>query len=164
MSSHQEDNAFYNCLFLNKLPRELRILISEADVADKQALSARADSFVAQNSKLAHDLVAVVAAVSFQEQEEEDHKWCGMSQSNWQSEQRRQQPARCRQPMLIEEEAQTNGRRWQWSAGNAHCLACGAGQKPRMGSGLCFSHFCYGAKAKQCDPPPPLHTSNWSGK
>jgi hypothetical protein len=33
----QENNAFYNCLFINKLPRELRILLSEADMADKQA-------------------------------------------------------------------------------------------------------------------------------
>jgi hypothetical protein len=28
----QEKNAFFNCLFLNKLPRELHILLSEADV------------------------------------------------------------------------------------------------------------------------------------
>jgi hypothetical protein len=27
----QENNAFFNCLNLNKLPRELRILLSEAD-------------------------------------------------------------------------------------------------------------------------------------
>jgi len=32
-------------LFLNKLHRELRILLSEADMADKQALDARADLF-----------------------------------------------------------------------------------------------------------------------
>jgi hypothetical protein len=50
------NNAFFNCLFLNKLSRELRILLSEADMADKQALGARADSFAAHNSKLAHDV------------------------------------------------------------------------------------------------------------
>ncbi len=44
----QENNAFFNCLFLNKLPRELRILLSEADMADKQVLGARADLFAAQ--------------------------------------------------------------------------------------------------------------------
>ncbi len=37
----QENNAFFSCLFLNKLPRELRILLSEADMADMQALGAR---------------------------------------------------------------------------------------------------------------------------
>jgi hypothetical protein len=35
-------------LFLNKLPRELRILLSEAD---KQALGARVDLFASHNSK-----------------------------------------------------------------------------------------------------------------
>jgi hypothetical protein len=33
----QENNAFFNCLFLNKLLRELRILLSEADMADSWA-------------------------------------------------------------------------------------------------------------------------------
>jgi hypothetical protein len=41
----QENNAFFNCLFLNKLPRELRILLSEAETGDKQALGARANLF-----------------------------------------------------------------------------------------------------------------------
>jgi hypothetical protein len=68
----QENNAFFNCLFLNKLPREQRILLSEADMADKQALGARADFFAAHNSKQAHDVVAAVAAVSLSDQEGEE--------------------------------------------------------------------------------------------
>ena len=68
----QENNAFFNCLFLNKLPRELRILLSEADMADKQALGARADLFAAHNSKQAHDVVSAVAAVSLSDQEGEE--------------------------------------------------------------------------------------------
>jgi hypothetical protein len=65
----QENNAFFNCLFLNKLPRELRIFLSQAD---KQALGARADLFAAHNSKQAHDVVAAVAAVSLSDQEGEE--------------------------------------------------------------------------------------------
>jgi hypothetical protein len=68
----QENNAFFNCLFLDKLPRELSILVSEADMADKQALGARADLFAAHNSKQAHDVAAAVPDVSFQEQEGKD--------------------------------------------------------------------------------------------
>jgi hypothetical protein len=68
----QENNAFFNCLFLNKLPRELRILLWEAEMEDKQALGARADLFAAHNSKQAHDVVAAVAAVSSPEQEGEE--------------------------------------------------------------------------------------------
>jgi hypothetical protein len=70
----QENNAFFNCLFLNKLPRELRILLSEAEMADKQALGARADLFAAHNSKQAHDVVAAVAALSSPEQEGEESR------------------------------------------------------------------------------------------
>ncbi len=68
----QENNAFFNCLFLNKLPRELRILLWEAEMADKQALGTRADLFAAHNSKQAHDVVAAVAASSSPEQEGEE--------------------------------------------------------------------------------------------
>jgi hypothetical protein len=68
----QENNAFFNCLFLNKLPRELRILLSEADMADKQELGARADLFTAHNSKQAHYVVVAVAAGPSSEQEGED--------------------------------------------------------------------------------------------
>ncbi len=68
----QENNAFFNCLFLNKLPRELRILLSEAEMADKQALGTRADLCATHNSKEAHDVVAAVAAISSPEQEVEE--------------------------------------------------------------------------------------------
>jgi hypothetical protein len=47
----QENNDQFNYLFLNKLPRELRVLLSEADMQDKQALGARADSFAAYHQK-----------------------------------------------------------------------------------------------------------------
>jgi hypothetical protein len=68
----QEKKAFLNCLFLNKQPKELRILFSEGNMADKQALGAGGDLFAAHNSKHAHDVVAVVAAVSLLEQEGEE--------------------------------------------------------------------------------------------
>jgi hypothetical protein len=68
----QENNAFFNCLFLNKLPRELRVLLSEADMADKQVLGALADLFAAHNSKQAHDVGAAVAAGPSSEQEGEE--------------------------------------------------------------------------------------------
>jgi hypothetical protein len=32
----EENSVFFNCLFLQKLPRELHILLSEADMADKR--------------------------------------------------------------------------------------------------------------------------------
>jgi hypothetical protein len=61
----QENNAFFNCFFLNKLPRELCILLSEMDIADKQASSAREDSLAA------HDL----ATLSLQEEDKRIPQW-----------------------------------------------------------------------------------------
>jgi hypothetical protein len=43
---------------LNKLPRELRVLLVEADIANKRVLCTRADSFAAHNSKMSHDVGA----------------------------------------------------------------------------------------------------------
>jgi hypothetical protein len=68
----QENNAFFNCLFVNKLPSELRILLSDAEMADKQALGARADLLATHNSKQAHNVVAAGAAVPSPEQEGEE--------------------------------------------------------------------------------------------
>jgi hypothetical protein len=76
----QENNAFFNCLFLNKLPRELRILLSEADMADKQALGARADLFAAHNSKQAHDVVATVPPFLPQSKRERRPRWLQSAQ------------------------------------------------------------------------------------
>jgi len=69
----QENNSFFNCLFLNKLPKDLQILLSEAYMVEKQALGDRADLFIAHNSKMAHDVVAAVAAIYLEEQEGEGH-------------------------------------------------------------------------------------------
>ncbi len=49
------------------MPAALAVMVARAlmaDMADKQALGARADLFAAHNSKQAHDVAAAVAAVS----------------------------------------------------------------------------------------------------
>jgi hypothetical protein len=150
----QENNAFFNCLFLNKLPRELRILLSEADMADKQTLGARADIFAAHNTKQAHDVVAAVAAVPSSEQEGEDttvaaiRLGAGSGQRGGGGGQR--------------------GGSWRGKKKQGRGGGGGSGQQvshtlthaeqARIGSGLCFNHFCYGAKAKKCEAP-----CTWSG-
>ena len=54
--SGQENNDLFNYLFLNKLPKELRVLLSEAD---KQALAARG-FFAAHHQRLANDMGAAL--------------------------------------------------------------------------------------------------------
>jgi hypothetical protein len=58
----EENSVFFNCLFLQKLPRELRVLLSEADMADKRLLSERADQIWAHNSHIHHDAIAAVSS------------------------------------------------------------------------------------------------------
>jgi hypothetical protein len=147
----QENNAFFNCLCPNKLPRELRILLSEAEMADKQALGARVDLFAVHNSKQAHDVVAAVAAVSSPDQEGEEttvaaiRPGAGSGQRGGGSGQRG---------------GGWKGKKKRGRGGGgqqvSHTLS--HTEQARIGSGPCFSHFCYGAKAKQCEAP-----CNWSG-
>jgi hypothetical protein len=57
----EENSTFFNCHFLQKLPRELRVLLSEADMSDKRQLSARVDQIWAHHVQHHHDIVATVA-------------------------------------------------------------------------------------------------------
>ena len=124
----QENNAFFNCLFLNKLPRELRILLSEADMADKQALGARADLFAAHNSKQAHDVVAADFGFSdFGSRRRGDHSGCGPPRSRQRAARRRRRTAGRR--LEGQEEAGPWRRcRRQRTAGVPHADPRGAGQ------------------------------------
>ncbi len=148
----QENNAFFNCLFLNKLPRELCILLSEADMADKQALGARADLFAAHNSKQAHNVVAGVAPVASPDQEGEEAT-----------------VAAIRPGTSSGQRGGGGGKRGgSWRGKKKGGRGGGGGQQvshtlthaeqARIGSGLCFSHFCYGSMARQCEAP-----CTWSG-
>ncbi len=117
-------------------------------MADKQALGARADLFAAHNSKQAHNVVAAVAAVSLSDQEGEETTVAA-----------------------IRPGAGGGQRGGGWKAKKKQGRGGGAGgsgqqtshtlthaEQARVGSGLCFRHFCFGAKASKCEAP-----CNWSG-
>jgi hypothetical protein len=130
-------------LFLNKLPRELRILLSEADMADKQALGAREHLFAAHNSKQAHKVVVAVATVSLQEQEGEEPAMAAV-RSGASSGQRGagggQQGGSWRD-MGKPGCGSGDGSRQQVSHTVSHA------EQARLEKGLCFNHFCYKTKA-----------------
>jgi hypothetical protein len=150
----QENNAFFNYLFLNKLPRELRILLSEADMADKQALGARADLFAAHNSKQAQDGVAAVAAVSSPEQEGEETTVAAIRPGAGSGQ--RGGGGGKRGGVWRGKKKQGRGGGGGGGQQASHTLS--HADQARIGSGLCFNHFCYGAKAKKCEAP-----CTWSG-
>jgi hypothetical protein len=138
----QENNDLFNYLFLNKLPRELRVLLSEADMADKQALAARADSFAAHHQRLAHDTVAAVASEPVE----------GVAEEDWVAVVRPSNSSR------------GSGTRPQHGGGSSRGGGGGSGKKksyrskPDWSAGLCEKHRIYGADARTCQAP-----CTWAG-
>jgi hypothetical protein len=128
----QKNNAFFNCLFLNKLPRELRIFLLEAE---KQALAARADLFATHSSKQPHGIVAVVAAVSSPEQEGEETTVAAIRPG-----------ARSGQCGCRQRGGSWRGKKKQGCGGGGDSrqqvsLTLTHAEQARIGSGLCFNHF-----------------------
>ncbi len=119
-------------------------------MADKQALGARADLFAAHNSKQAHDVVAAVAAVSLSDQEGEETTVAavrpgggggGQRGAGWKSKKK-----------------QGRGGGAGGGSGQQASHTLTHAEQARVGSGLCFRHFCFGAKASKFEAP-----CNWSG-
>jgi hypothetical protein len=145
----EEKSVFFNCHFLQKLPRELRVLLSEADMSDKRLLSARADQIWAHHVQLQHDTVASVSAD--QEQEEASvaavHGARGRGRGRGaQSNRGRPRPA-----------ASGGG---QAAAGNAAATNPSPAKLAEQASGLCRNHFLHGEKAYFCNKP---NSCSWQG-
>jgi hypothetical protein len=122
-------------------------------MADKQALGARANLFAAHNSKQAHDVVAAVAAVSLSDQEGEETTVAAVRPGGGGGQ--------------LGSGGQRGGG-WKAKKKQGRCGGAGGGsgqqashtlthaEQARVGSGLCFRHFCFGAKAGKAP-------CNWSG-
>ncbi len=68
----QDNNDLFNCLYFNKLLNVLWVVLTEADMQDRQALGTRADTLASHHQMLAYDAgTAALAAVSLEEPEDE---------------------------------------------------------------------------------------------
>ena len=112
-------------------------------MGDKQVLGARANQFWAHNSKLAHDMVAAVAPVAV-EQEEDSLVAAVRPGGSGRGSQRGggSQPQR-------------GGGKKKAGRGSGHggqqaTHVLTHSEQARMGTGLCRSHFQYGATAQSC--------------
>ncbi len=120
-------------------------------MADKQALGAMADLFAAHNSKQAHDVVAAVANGSSPEQEGEETMVAAICPGAG-SGQRGSGGQRGGGWRGKKKQGRGGSGRQQVSHTLSHV------EQARIGSGLCFNHFCYGSKANKCEAP-----CTWSG-
>ncbi len=128
-------------------------------MADKQALGARADLFAAHNSKQTHDVVAAVAPGPSLDQEGEDTTVAAVRPGAGSGQRGSGQRG---------SGGGQQGGSWRGKKKKGRGGGGGSGQQvshtlthadqARIGSGPCFNHFCYGAKAKKCEAP-----CTWSG-
>jgi len=142
----QENNVFFNTLFLSKLPRDLRTHMSGVPMADKQVVAAQVDQLWAHNSRLYHDAaVAAVAATPGKEltsgdETQEDGAVAAVGAGG------------------------RNRGGGKGGRGNASGRGRGGGREDKAGktgkSGLCNKHYHYGAGAYRCDAP---STCQWPG-
>jgi len=140
----EQNSKFLRFLFLQRLPRELRIMLSEDGVTPLPQLAARADTLWSHNfgngghvAAVMDDDLPVVAAVA-----------SGARTGN--------QRGRGRQG------GQRGGGR-STAGGNRPAAASQGGQQTmadiaRAGTGLCHHHFTFGDRAHRCTPP-----CTWAG-
>ncbi len=63
----QENSLFFTYLFLHRLPRELRVLLTDVDHNDRRLLSERADQLWAHYAKHSHSMMACIEGASSDE-------------------------------------------------------------------------------------------------
>ncbi len=120
----QQENIFFAGLFLQRLPREIRVLLTHEDHTDLRRLAAHADRLVAFSSSQPHEVAVladpdeeVVAAIKQQKQK-----------NKWQKKKKPQQTKSSKDSPTPSE------------------LAAQA-------AGMCFFHWVYGEKARKCRAP-----------
>jgi hypothetical protein len=121
-------NSFYAYHFLQRLPREIRVLLARDDLDDMAALAEKADSLMAMHQPQLHDTVAAVCpaeqpAATATVDEEAVAAIGGKGQSKKKKRKDRKQRRRTPSPNSIKK------------------------------SPLCWAHIRYGDKAFSCEQP-----------
>lgn len=135
----QHNSVFFVGLFLQRLPREMRVLLSHDDHSDLRLLAAKADRLLAYSGRQSHDVVAAVPG----EDRQEDMVAALRPRHQQQGRGHFQQPP----PPLPPRPAQG-----QQSTAPVKLA--------RQSTGLCYYHWTYGDKAKSCRQPCTWQTGN----
>jgi hypothetical protein len=126
----------FQFLFLQRLPQTLRTLLGEQECSDIRALAALADRLWESHKPQPHEVMAVQELVSG-----------GGSEPQ----------VAAVQPKKKQFKKKTGGGGGRGGSGGNGVVLSHA-EQARVGSGLCFNHFVWEAKAKNCIKP-----CNWSG-
>ena len=135
----QHNNMFFVVLFLQRLPRDIRVLLTHEDHTDLRRLAAHADRLVAFGGR-----TDTVAAVVESSQEELVAAIPGRNKQQRGSKQFKKQPP------PLPPRPQSNSGKEKYPTAPA-TLA-------RDSAGLCYYHWSYGDKANNCSAP-----CSWQG-
>ena len=138
----QHNNIFFAALFLQRLPREIRVLLSHEDHSDLRRLAAHADRLVAFGGR--QDTVA--AAVEFPQ---EEMVAAVQTKGKQQQQKNRNKNQQKKQPPPIPPRPQGSQQSQKDSAPSTMA---------REATGLCFYHWSFGEKAHSCQAP-----CSWQG-
>ncbi len=117
---------------MQRLPQTLRTLLGEQECSDIRALVALADRLWASHKPQPHEVMAVQEPVGGDSSEP--------------------QVATVKPKKKQFKKKTGGGNGGGASSGNGGVLS--HAEQARVGSGLCFKHFCYGAKANSCTKDP----------
>ena len=137
----QHKNIFFSVLFLQRLPRDIRVLLTHEDHSDLRDLAAKADRLMAFGGRQE----TVAAALEVPQEEviaAVQHKGKHHPQKKHQQK---------KQPPPLPPRPQTTARGQQQRADNPSAVA-------RQATGLCFYHWSFGERANSCQAP-----CSWQG-
>ena len=138
----QESSVFLTFIFLHRLPRELRVLLSEVDHADRRGLAEKADHLWSHNTQ-GHQTAAVAAVLT----EEENINAV------------RRVPPRAAGARGGVLRGGKGGAKPGYKPGAKATVAMStADQSAMQASGLCWYHWSFAENAKACKEP-----CSWSG-
>jgi uncharacterized membrane protein YgcG len=147
----QEDSVFFTYCFLHRLPRELRVLLTDVDHSDRRSLAVRADRLWSHNFRSAHDSVNAVADVaadlSIQDGpvaavQQSSHRGGGGRNGGGRFNNRRGRNS-----------GSNRSRGGRGGGGGTPAASMTPSDVARAGSDLCFYHWSWGEKASQCIAP-----------
>jgi len=135
----QADNIFFVGLFLQRLPRELRVLLTHEDHTDLRRLAAHADRLLAFNTAQPHEIAAVAAV------EDLEGSVAAIKQQKGKPKQK--------PPPLPPRGGNRQGTGGAGGKQGQQAVDPAPAKLAQQASGLCFFHWRYGSSARDCRQP-----------
>jgi hypothetical protein len=123
----EETSSFFCYFFLQRLPREIRVLLAEEDPSNMRAIADKADKLVALHNPQGHDMVAAAATDTGSDEEEAIATAA----------------VKYRQRKKFVKKKQHNSK---------HAARDDSADRGGKKTNLCFYHAKFGDKAHKCQP------------